>query len=93
MELQRRIVAYLATHPDALDTLDGIARWWVESDRYAVAPALTGLERRGVVQRRELGGAIYYALHDNYRGRAADDIIAAAIRDGNDGWKPRPRRR
>ncbi len=28
-EIARNILAYLADHPDAHDTLDGIAQWWL----------------------------------------------------------------
>jgi len=27
--LAREVAAYLATHPDAADTVDGISRWWL----------------------------------------------------------------
>jgi hypothetical protein len=91
--LQRRIVAYLASHPQALDTVDGIALWWVESDRRVVEPALAQLERRGIVRRRELGAAVYYALHPRHHGHAADEILAAAAEDGGHGRETRSRRR
>jgi hypothetical protein len=91
--LQRRIVAYLAAHPQALDTLQGIARWWVESDPSAVEPALAQLERRGIVRRRQLGAAVYYALDPRHHGCGADEILAAADKDAVHGREARSRRR
>jgi hypothetical protein len=50
------VLGYLQEHPHAMDTLDGIADWWlprhwvrVEVDR--VAEALRILEERGLVER------------------------------------------
>lgn len=92
--LQRRIVTYLAAHPQALDTLDGIARWWIETDRKVVEPALAELERRGIVRRRELGAAVYYSLDPRHRGRGADEILRAGNKDGgHGGGETRSRRR
>jgi hypothetical protein len=31
-ELARQILAYLVEHPDAQDTLDGIAQWWIPEE-------------------------------------------------------------
>jgi hypothetical protein len=32
-EIAREIMAYLAEHPDAQDTLDGIVQWWLLEQR------------------------------------------------------------
>ena len=32
-ELARDILAYLIEHPNAQDTLDGIAHWWIPEER------------------------------------------------------------
>lgn len=90
--LRRQIVAYLAAHPRALDTLDGIARWWVEDDPKAVEPVLAQLEHRGIVRRRELGAAVYFSLDPRHHGRDADAILAAADKDAH-GHEARARRR
>lgn len=48
------ISAYLRVNPLACDTCDGIARWWLVTDRFAdgdVALALAWLESSAVVER------------------------------------------
>ena len=52
MDLTREILDYLSEHPDAADTAEGIALWWVKRQRYEasvklVSLALEELERRG----------------------------------------------
>ena len=32
-EIARAVLRYLETHPEAKDTLEGIARWWIERER------------------------------------------------------------
>jgi hypothetical protein len=57
------ILRYLVAHPDAKDTVDGIARWWIapaghdpdrrEWNRSVVQEAIDALVARGWVVRRE----------------------------------------
>jgi Fe2+ or Zn2+ uptake regulation protein len=49
------IVAYLAAHPHAADSLDGIVDWWLPNQRYETArstiqAALDDLGRQGIVE-------------------------------------------
>lgn len=53
-ELAGHIAAYLEHHPQAADTVDGIAHWWVQRQRYRTAAtqiqqALDRLQAQGVV--------------------------------------------
>ena len=36
-DLYRAVVAYLAENPEAMDTLEGIAEWWVMRQRIRVS--------------------------------------------------------
>jgi hypothetical protein len=60
------IAEYLAQHPDAADTVEGIQRWWlperfVDGAPEVLAAALEGLVARGVVVSVQLpdGGTLY----------------------------------
>lgn len=60
------IEAYLASHPQAADSAEGVAQWWLGSPTPAVAMqdverALLALAQRGVVRRAVLadGTSLY----------------------------------
>jgi hypothetical protein len=44
------ILSYLRAHPDAKDSVEGIARWWVHADRETVEKALQILVKEGAVE-------------------------------------------
>jgi hypothetical protein len=55
------IARYLARHPDAADTVRGVAAWWVRHDVPATEVALLRLVSYGVVRCYPLEGATVYA--------------------------------
>jgi hypothetical protein len=67
--VERAVQAYLAQHPDAADTLDGIVNWWLprqryETERRRIEKALDHLVERGQLRCDRLpGGAVLYALN------------------------------
>ncbi len=67
-ELCRRILSYLKCHPDAEDTLEGIAHWWlleqrIQEDTVRVQTALNCLvNRKQLVARRQADGRASYRL-------------------------------
>jgi hypothetical protein len=51
------IQRYLADHPDAADTAEGMRVWWFSGvSAAAIEAALADLVRRGVVRRQEVPG-------------------------------------
>ena len=67
-DLTREILDYLLEHPDAADTPEGIALWWVKRQRYEasvklVSLALEELERRGSLDKTILAdGTFLYGV-------------------------------
>lgn len=66
MKLAEQIERYLESHPDAADSLEGIANWWLPRQRYIesieqVNEALDILVRNGRVEKTTLsdGHVIY----------------------------------
>lgn len=56
VEVVDAILRYLHSHPDAVDTVEGIAKWWLSPekcvDAKVVEAALARLEAQGLVHRR-----------------------------------------
>ena len=66
-DLRRAVLAYLAEHPRAMDTLEGIAAWWVRRHVIRVgvervSRVLHELTQRGVLEEVESGEHRYYRL-------------------------------
>jgi len=72
--LQREILSYLAQHPDAKDTVEGIMHWWLPDTETGVrasdvGSALEGLALKGWVTVSSLGqGTRVYGLERARRG-------------------------
>jgi hypothetical protein len=68
-EVEDAVLSYLAKHPNAADTLDGIVSWWLpqqryETERQRIEKALSHLVERGQLRCDSLpGGAVLYALN------------------------------
>jgi hypothetical protein len=80
LQLEAAILRYLAGHPAAKDTVEGIAEWWLPESRVTasvaeVRSALDGLVARGqMAAEQNADGRIYYrrpqAAAKNERGRS-----------------------
>jgi hypothetical protein len=79
-EMARAILQYLQQHPDAKDTIDGIAQWWLlkqwtERKYEEIETGIAQLVTRGLlIERRRPGLPPYYWLN-----RAKQDEIARII--------------
>lgn len=56
--IAREILAYLVEHPNAQDTVEGIAEWWllerrIQQDVPRVKAALAELTERGLIRKRK----------------------------------------
>jgi Fe2+ or Zn2+ uptake regulation protein len=71
-EVCNAVLAYLAEHPHATDTLEGIATWWlprqqIRFDVERVWRALEALKARGLLEEFRTGDTPWYRL------KTADD--------------------
>lgn len=71
-EISKKILDYLRKNPDAGDTLEGISRWWVQSEYIEqlvdeVASVLERLTKEGVVKKQEVKGgtSVYKVCGEN----------------------------
>ena len=68
-DIAAEISRYLANHPNATDSLDGVQRWWlvrgaVEAPSVSVQQALEFLIQEGSVTKKVLpDGTVVYARH------------------------------
>lgn len=73
MEVERSVLAYLHSHPQAADTLRGIVNWWLPRQRYEIScrrieHVLERLVAEGLLHRDELpDGEVLYALNRHVR--------------------------
>jgi hypothetical protein len=73
-ELCEELLGYLREHPHAMDSLEGIAEWWLPRHQIRVgveriARALETLTRRGMLQEVEDGDRLLYRLRPDPDGR------------------------
>ncbi len=60
-DVASKILDYLRKNPDAGDTLEGIAKWWLEMERVnhgveQVSIALESLIKEGIIERHKING-------------------------------------
>jgi Fe2+ or Zn2+ uptake regulation protein len=73
--VEQAILEYLRKHPDAQDTLDGIAEWWLPEENVktrtaTVEEALSQLVAKGLVSaRRGTDAKIHYRIEGQSRTR------------------------
>jgi hypothetical protein len=79
--LRDLVLGYLDEHPTAMDTLDGIAEWWIlrqqiQIEVRRVSAVLSSLVREGVLEECEQGGVRFYRRRRAHgRHGAAPEIV------------------
>ncbi len=83
-EISQEILQYLRKHPDASDTLEGIAEWWLLSQRIThtlkrVRTAVLELLEEGwIIEIKGENSTIRYRLNPNKHGRGKSYISKAS---------------
>jgi hypothetical protein len=77
-DLEQAVLAYLTEHPRAMDSLVGIAEWWLEFTRVrteieALSRALDRLVQRSVLERIGSGERALYRLASRSRDSTKGD--------------------
>lgn len=64
-DITERVLAYFRRNTEAMDSVEGIARFWVREDRDVVEQCLADLHARGFLERRLIGGTAFYSCPDD----------------------------
>jgi response regulator RpfG family c-di-GMP phosphodiesterase len=67
-DIAERVLAYFRRNSEAMDSVEGIARFWVREDRDVVERCLADLHARGLLARRLIGGTAFYSSHNDLAG-------------------------
>jgi hypothetical protein len=79
-DLARMILQYLAAHPDAKDTLEGIAQWWIQRGQGdtpsgGIERAVAALCAEGLIlETRRPGLPPFYGLNPRRRATVAQRL-------------------
>jgi hypothetical protein len=74
--LRELVLGYLDEHPTAMDTLDGIAEWWIrrqqiEIEVRRVSSVLQALVQQGVLEEAQQGGVRFFRRRSSGSSRTA----------------------
>ena len=66
----KEIEYYLANHPHAADSVEGIVKWWLPQQRYVdahdkIVKALEYLIAQGVVKKIDIPGSVLYSCKES----------------------------
>jgi hypothetical protein len=74
--IAKAIEAYLRVRPQAADTLDGIARWWLSGELQnapldEVQLAVDALRQKGMLRATQRSGQILYSVNADFSDNGA----------------------
>ncbi len=80
-DIAGRVLDYFRRNTEAMDSAEGIARFWVREDRQVVGQCLADLHARGLLERRLIGGTAFYSCHgDSEAGTLPDAARTGAAK-------------
>ncbi|MEM2983436.1 MAG: hypothetical protein QXH17_09790 [Candidatus Bathyarchaeia archaeon] len=77
--IRKEILEYLARFPNAQDSLEGIAKWWVQSDEKDVEMVLCELVRERIMIKKECALKAVYCLSEESKS----EIVGGVRRSGS----------
>ena len=78
-ELEARVLDYFHQNSNAMDSADGVARFWVNENLRLVESCLLDLHRQGLLQQRTIAGTEFYSLHNDPQRPAAPETLRGRI--------------
>jgi response regulator RpfG family c-di-GMP phosphodiesterase len=87
--IAEKVLRYFQQNTQAMDSVEGIARFWVREDRSVVEQCLAGLHQRGLLARRTIAGTDFYSLAETraVAAEAAPSVEPASPRDASRGME------
>ena len=61
-DLKEKVLNYFRHNSQAMDSVDGIARFWVQEDRSLVERCLSDLHTQGLLKGKYVAGTLFYCL-------------------------------
>src|SRR5947209_13049942 len=79
-QIAERVLAYFRANTGAMDSVEGIARFWVREDPGVVERCLADLQARGLLEKRLIGGTAFYSCRKD--GAATGAAVPAPAAGG-----------
>ena len=68
-KIREEIMAYLLRFPNAQDSIEGIAQWWVQENEKEIEPVLSELVQEQILGKKECAlRTVYFLLNSEPRG-------------------------
>jgi response regulator RpfG family c-di-GMP phosphodiesterase len=78
-DIAERVLRHFQQNAQAMDSVEGIARFWVREDPGVVEACLLDLHARGLLEKRTIAGADFYLAHAEPAGAPAEPARSGAM--------------